>query len=79
MCFSRVMHGGVSGGGGGGRDHIKDPLEVGEFVESLGVYENKSDTLSRKENVTAIISCIRLPIFLGRTVGRYPPLSRFTS
>ena len=25
------MHGGVSGGGGGGRDHIKDPLEVGEF------------------------------------------------
>ena len=24
------MHGGVSGGGGGGRDHIKDPLEVGE-------------------------------------------------
>ena len=52
MCFSRVMHGGVSGGGGGGRDHIKDPLEVGEFVESLGVYENKTDTLSKKENVT---------------------------
>ena len=26
------MHGGVSGGGGGGRDHIKDPLEVGECV-----------------------------------------------
>ena len=24
------MHGGVSGGGGGGRDHIKDPLEVGK-------------------------------------------------
>ena len=30
MCFRRAMHGGVSGGGGGGRDHIKDPLEVGE-------------------------------------------------
>ena len=80
MCFSRVMHGGVSGGGGGGRDHIKDPLEVGEFcVGSMGVYENKTDTLSRKENVTAIISCIRLPIFLGRPGGRYPPLFRFTS
>ena len=32
LCaFRRVMHGGVSGGGGGGRDHIKDPLEVGEL------------------------------------------------
>ena len=30
MCFRRAMHGGVSGGGGGGRDHIKDPLEVRE-------------------------------------------------
>ena len=49
MCFSRVMHGGVSGGGGGGRDHIKDPLEVGEFfwVGSLEVYENETEIISR--------------------------------
>ena len=34
------MHGGVSGGGGGGRDHIKDPLEVGGEYNTIGKFSS---------------------------------------
>ena len=89
MCFRRAMHGGVSGGGGGGRDHIKDPLEVGEcdsndflcsFLSMFSIFFSELGfrrTLDVQENAN-IMSLLYLTTLADFTITRTQSYQSFS-